>query len=263
MGKRPRAFTLIELLVVIAIIAILAAMLLPALSAAKEKAKRALCLSNLKQIGIGSIMFANDNNDTFEAAAYNTGWGRQNPWQMDAAMVATASSLGLNTNSASGASGSVSATIWTCPDRPTLPAMDQSGGTWALGYQYFGCVTNWYVGGTSVTSASPFKTSTAKPSWMLASDLVLKINNNAWTDPAAKPYSGTYALPAHKKGNLPAGGNELFADGSVAWVNASQMYNVYAAAGANSYKFYFYQQDWGGGVFNTLLNAGKVLRFPQ
>src|ERR1700691_631923 len=98
MRRAQIGFTLIELLVVIAIIAILAAMLLPALAAAKEKAKRSQCSSNLRQIGVGCLMYANDNNDVYPPAAFNTGWNAYNPWELSTNLASAAKELGLNTN---------------------------------------------------------------------------------------------------------------------------------------------------------------------
>lgn len=109
-----RGFTLIELLVVIAVIAILAALLLPTLGKAKQKAWAVNCNSNLRQIALGLTLFSDDNGGVYPKSAGSISWNTAAPEAVTNGWMQQIFAMVGNTN------------VYRCPSNGKLPARNQS-----------------------------------------------------------------------------------------------------------------------------------------
>jgi type II secretory pathway pseudopilin PulG len=266
-GKAPvAARSLIELLVVIAIIAILAAMLLPALAAAKEHGQRTKCLSNLRQLAICNTGYAQDNKDFYVPAkpSDNDANSPGNPPFVQYAI----DSMWTNAVQATGVPFITNAPcVWSCPEIPGLPYPDTVNyPQWIIGYQYFGGFLEWSPQGNVGEipgTHSPVRLSQSMPYWCLAADLVAKINGT-WGGSEAlitsSDIDATYKYwPPHRTGNHPAptGGNEVFTDGSANWCKVETMYQFTTWTTANELWFYQKTTEITSPYVNQIINSLK------
>ncbi len=201
LSRKAMGFTLIELLVVVAIIAILAAMLLPALARAREKARQAVCISNLKQLGLAATLYFQDYDDYLPLG---------NPWNITSSMekwyynfwpyigrATNRPNLGVDACPFYICPSARTGDNWTVAGYAVNPATGQISGKFSYGfnnevYRYYG-------------ARAPRKIKN-KTAMVMINDAPFPYTDPLWIT--------WYYLPSYRHSN---GANFLFFDGHVVW----------------------------------------------
>jgi prepilin-type N-terminal cleavage/methylation domain-containing protein/prepilin-type processing-associated H-X9-DG protein len=207
------AFTLIELLVVIAIIAILATLLLPVLQTAKEMGKRSNCRSNLHQLGLVLLMYADENQGRFP---YN---GAGPWWAWDVETGTANVMVGLPRTAALATTAGGREKIVYCPSYWDLNK-NEVAWKWSAAHRILGYVFligNANANGVTVPLTNQVLTTKGIPGRSVAEtelvvDAIVSKGGNYLNF-----VCGYMNRTAHVNGSRPAGGNNLFVDGHVEW----------------------------------------------
>jgi prepilin-type processing-associated H-X9-DG protein len=182
---------LIELLVVIAIIAILAAMLLPVLAKAKQKAQQTSCLNNLKQLGLGMMIYLGDNQDNFPASASNAhGWHTEDWIYFDRGGGTPPVHLLQDSQIVRGLGTAASTNIFICPSEKVFLGKNGYGYSYSFnGLGNTGMALEFDDGG-ALTPSYPYKsTQVRRPG-----DKIMLVEEPATTAPDESPQVGTTTI---------------------------------------------------------------------
>ena len=190
MRRGQRAFTLVEVLVVVAVIAILAALLLPALSRGKERARRARCAANLRQVALATFMYVDDHEDTF-------------PIQPEDGLAVVAVG-GHGTNFYDQLMPYLTQPgVWVCPSTKAEP----------------GELMSYHMNGLIITTNGFRQSRIRRPSDTL---LIGESGGTRWNQAYLRPdHSGDYLYDRPQLTHS-GGGNATFADGHVTWYHDSR-----------------------------------------